>query len=1155
MFEAFERFGRLAAAVTVLLPSLAAAHPATEWAKAEFAEYTAKVFGRVPEARFVLPGETSDFADDFKALKGTDGYAVRTRGGTLYFIADNPKGFVNGVHRWLERISDIIWPRPAGDLCFFTPQSNSRTIEQSNNYRDIPAFRQRIFGYASLVEGVLRWRTRNAYGTLLPGDGLGGNRRTMYEKYGIYGVFDDAYGYIHDMERLWVSRKEYLSTHPEYFMFHNGRRGTGPSCNFCETNPDLPKIFAQRILDAAKTQPKSVTTMVVCMEDTSLTCTCEACLRPLVLADGTTVAPDDPAFKSTRFFRFFNKIARLVAAERPDLRLRQLAYQHLAVAPRERLEPNIEILYCPFPRNMKESIAKGVSNREWRERIERWLACSTNVSIYEYWYDGAEFPRPVNDTIAEDLRWFVSRGIRAVQTEAPDRLGDRREVLRLGSETPEAWFFDMSGIEAWVTARLCWDPRQDPAALRTDYLRRTFGPAAGAVGEFYRLVHEAWDADPTPSRYDDNVFRTAARTLVKAGIADRCRAALARAETLADVPARRQLVSDMRATLETWIVEASNYEDMVLTVPRDPREGVLTLPTLRVTGTRRCYDVSRAVFRLRVVDGTLEVSLTIPRPYVEGESADVSFADDGGSLKSFPLRVTCRASKSWAAAVRVPLAELPSVCRTGASFRVLPRVGLKDGVKASVLDFSWLGGRPGRPETWGRMRLAAPKAQPDGTDETARWQAAIDAAARKGGGRVNVPAGRHFIGQLDLRSNVELHLEEGAVLEALPDRSLYRFVTLPFSEGDWSAILFAQNVTNVAVTGKGEIFGNGSVWLIPSDYTGMIEGIRPRGLFFADSKDIRLEDFTLRDAPCWGVVLKRCDGVTARRVVIDSHVNHNNDGFDVEAKNVLIEDCLADAGDDAFCIKSNDPDFTVEHVRVRNCTARSQCNGYKLGTASHGTMRDIRFEHCRAEPPTRLARETKLYEPLFGEPLFLRPGFDGFAAGVGLGAITIENVDGGVVEDISATDFEVSGFHVPVFVRAGRRRGRKCGIPPSDKCVFRNVTVENVRGRAESVFASSVSGVDACRVQNVTLRNVTIACRGAGVTESERARTMKVPDRSERYPECTMFRPSILPAYGLYADRVDGLRLENVNFTLQEGTVDVRPPVFIEPTVTDVERK
>ena len=67
-------------------------------------DYTRIVYA----SAFVLPDETSDFADDFAALKGTDGYAVRERNGRIVFIADCPKGHVNGVHRWLEKNSDII---------------------------------------------------------------------------------------------------------------------------------------------------------------------------------------------------------------------------------------------------------------------------------------------------------------------------------------------------------------------------------------------------------------------------------------------------------------------------------------------------------------------------------------------------------------------------------------------------------------------------------------------------------------------------------------------------------------------------------------------------------------------------------------------------------------------------------------------------------------------------------------------------------------------------------------------------------------------------------------------------------------------------------------------------------------------------------------
>ena len=116
-----------------------AAHPATEWARKEFSSYSEKIFGTVPKVEFVLPGETVGYSADFTALKGTDGYAVRRRGDTVVFIADCPKGHVNGVHRWLERNSDIVWPRPMGDMCFFTPSRKS--IDQLDcDYIDIPAF-------------------------------------------------------------------------------------------------------------------------------------------------------------------------------------------------------------------------------------------------------------------------------------------------------------------------------------------------------------------------------------------------------------------------------------------------------------------------------------------------------------------------------------------------------------------------------------------------------------------------------------------------------------------------------------------------------------------------------------------------------------------------------------------------------------------------------------------------------------------------------------------------------------------------------------------------------------------------------------------------------------------------------------------------------
>lgn len=433
--------------------------------------------------------------------------------------------------------------------------------------------------------------------------------------------------------------------------------------------------------------------------------------------------------------------------------------------------------------------------------------------------------------------------------------------------------------------------------------------------------------------------------------------------------------------------------------------------------------------------------------------------------------------------------------------------------------------------------------------ETARWQAEIDAAAAKGGGVVSVPNGRHLVGQLDLRSNVELHLEEGAVLEGKVGLEHYRVTELPYSEGTWSAIVFGLNVTNVAITGKGVIYGYGQGWDQPAPtYPVGQEGLRPRGVFFADSRDIRLEDFTLRDAACWGIVFKCCDGVVARRVTIDSHGNTNNDGFDVEAKNVLIEDCDVDAGDDAFCIKSNNPDFTVENVTFRNCIGRSHCNVCKIGTATRGTVRNVRYENIRCEPPRRDFIDRRTGGKNIGRNFFFRPGYPDFPMGVGISMVALENVDGGRVENIVVDGLLGTGYQVPLFVRGGNRPSLN-RLPHGNQYVFRNVTIRNVRAEGLNPTASSISGVLKMPVENVELENIDIICCGAGAEASELAKTMVVPDVSERYPECLMFRPSILPAYGLYVDLVNGLKMTNVRFDVKKGSVDHRPPVFLTERV------
>ena len=437
------------------------------------------------------------------------------------------------------------------------------------------------------------------------------------------------------------------------------------------------------------------------------------------------------------------------------------------------------------------------------------------------------------------------------------------------------------------------------------------------------------------------------------------------------------------------------------------------------------------------------------------------------------------------------------------------------------------------------------------TNETAKWQAAIDRIAAAGGGVVSVPPGVHRVGGLELRSNVELHLEKGAVLEALSGHENYRVVELPFSEGSWRAIIMGVGVTNVAVTGEGTIDGQGAKWLPrPKGSKGLNEGSRARGLFFAHSKNIRLEGYTLRNTASWGQAFKICDGITARNITLFNHGNMNNDGFDVEAKNVLIENCVLDTNDDQFCLKANDPDFTIENVTIRNCIARGQASAFKIGTATRGIVRNVRVSNLRCEPTRGIFSEYADGTPCdFLYHLTVYDHSENYPFGFSLIGIAVECVDGGRVEDIVVDGVEfVDGFKIPIFVRSDRRdhHNENDGFRRGEHNVLKDVVIRNVKGYVVGPTASSITGTKDFRVQNVLLENVDIVQPGAGVVASELAMKNPRPYRENCYPTPDIFYPGILPAYGLYVDYADDVVLNNVKFRLlSEGPCDLRPELVV----------
>ena len=414
-----------------------------------------------------------------------------------------------------------------------------------------------------------------------------------------------------------------------------------------------------------------------------------------------------------------------------------------------------------------------------------------------------------------------------------------------------------------------------------------------------------------------------------------------------------------------------------------------------------------------------------------------------------------------------------------------------------LLAASLLGGVPAE------AAFVTTKAPADGV--TPAWpvlQREIDGLSAKGGGTLVVPAGRYLSAQIELKRGVTLSLERNAVLVASTNHLDY----LRPNNNPWRlSVVCAYDTESVGVTGKGRIEGNGTA------HGRQIEGPnRWRLLHFVGCRKVRVEGVTLENSNYWTAFFDRCDGVTIRGVTVNSIENYNNDGLDVDSRNVLIEDCDLDCDDDAICFKSHHPDFAVERCEVRNCRISSHCNFIKFGTASEGVFRDIEVHDCKCYSRTGGIRDRS------------KEGVGTDDRDWGISAIALEVVDGGGMERVTVRDIELgNGVICPVFIRLGERRVR----PELREPFLRDVLIENVRhvGYAFSVQPVFVSGVPGRLVRDVTLRNVDVQFKAQGRPEDANA---KIIEEVDGYPEVLHFGPR-WPCYGAFIRHAKGVRLEN----------------------------
>lgn len=390
-------------------------------------------------------------------------------------------------------------------------------------------------------------------------------------------------------------------------------------------------------------------------------------------------------------------------------------------------------------------------------------------------------------------------------------------------------------------------------------------------------------------------------------------------------------------------------------------------------------------------------------------------------------------------------------------------------------------------------------------------QKAIDAAHEAGGGTVLVPAGIWRTGTLRLKSHVTLELANGATLLGSTDIDDYPRIRPAFrSYTDiyvYQSLIYAEDARHVAITGDGTIDGQGKTF--PFDHPTRKYGERPYLIRMISCENVRIDGITLRNSPMWVQHYLACDHVNIHGVTVDSVVNHNNDGINIDCcRYVRISDCSIRSGDDAIVLKST-ADRVCENVTVSNCVLNTRCNGLKLGTESNGGFRNIVLSGCA------------MYD-------------------IGLAGIALEMVDGGVLERVIVSDITIDNAGGAIFLRLGNRaRPFKEDMDKPGMGTFRNVTIDNVIATGIGKTGSSITGLPGHPVRDVTLSNIRITYAGGGTREDAQR---EVPENAENYPEHQMF--GVLPAYGFYCRHVDGLTLRDVDVRWEQD--DHRPALVCD---------
>ncbi len=430
------------------------------------------------------------------------------------------------------------------------------------------------------------------------------------------------------------------------------------------------------------------------------------------------------------------------------------------------------------------------------------------------------------------------------------------------------------------------------------------------------------------------------------------------------------------------------------------------------------------------------------------------------------------------------------------------------------------------------------------TNNTKAINDAIEAAAKNGGGTIFFPAGDFLSYTIRPKSNITLHLDQGARLIGneqtenagydLPEENAWYKEFQDFGHSYWkNSLIYGDSLHNIAITGDGMIWGKG---LYTYDRPDSI-GSGNKAIALKNCYNVSIRNISILHGGHFGILATGVDNLIIDNVRVDA----DRDGFDIDCcKNVQISNCTINSPtDDGLCLKSS---FALgyaratENVTIVNC----QIYGYDHGTLMDGTFKK---EFIDEEPGVNhcITGRLKLGTESNGGFKNITVSNCVFERSRG---IAIETADGGIIEDILFDNITMRDItDTPFFIRLNARMRGPEGVPVGvcRRITISNLNVYDVGGRPKSpeLGAGMVMGIPGHYIEDLTLSNIRIYFRGGGTKEAIKK---EVPQNIDTYPDA--YRWHSMPAYGIYFRYVKGLRVNNV--VLRYMNSDERPAFILD---------